>query len=520
VLEHPLQLRIDDSGALDISVGGKTLASGKWLVSSAESVYSAAPPEGAPIGASTLKIISAVSPGIIEQTAAGMIASHTFTVQGDDLLITTAVANTGRLPIQTPRLSGLTVHFAKNAAGFMRSMDSSYTRAQGIDIMHPSGAMVPLGAAFADDGEFGVGLHTPSHLQKAKLIQAGYVENFIIPKECVAQIDFNDSVEPWETKTYALNFRFAMANDWKSNPSQAWQILLAAYKRDFQAELGSITYEPDDRPLAQFSAVDEGAIKPNNPYGFHSDIDRFDSPIGTREYLNMLLPGLRRAGGAGCLFWALAGWNPRGCNYRPDFDVFPPAIAANIPALIAGFKAVGLRVGLASRPGEYVDRETWTGDQTVQLCADSPDQMSKIWKRFENAIKLGFDMFYMDSFPLTQNHHRILQFLRKKAGPKILFFTEEGTEISAIYGGRYLEWGKGEQLSWTTPQLIEITRWLTPGASFLCKRIDEHVTVDRLGAMKLSPLMLDYTFADASPRSVPVQLFQIGQTYLNGKTWK
>ena len=50
----------------------------------------------------------------------------------------------------------------------------------------------------------------------------------------------------------------------------------------------------------------------------------------------------------GTLFWQPQGYNPRGCEYRADFDVWPDAVSANLPTLIAWYKANGLRFGICA----------------------------------------------------------------------------------------------------------------------------------------------------------------------------
>ncbi|MDP9173782.1 MAG: hypothetical protein M3O30_07935 [Planctomycetota bacterium] len=520
MLEHPIQLRIDDVGALDVSIGGKPVASGKWTAGDGGNDYTNQSKPGAAISGPVVKVISPTGPGIIQENFRDAAALHTFDIAGDDLRITTIIQNTGKQPIAIPRLSGLTIHFAKNAVGDLKSWHVSYTRQVGATLMHPSGGMTMLGAAYADDGVIGVGMHTPSHLDRQKLIQCGYTADYTIPKECTIQIDFNDSIRPGESKTFSINFHFAGATDWTTGKLPAWQVLLASYKRDFQSQLGGLAYHPDDRPVAQFSSADKAWVRPDNPWGFNGPARRFDTPKGTREFVEMVLPGLKRANGLGCLFWALGGYNPRGCMYRPDFDVFPPEIARNIPALVASFKSQGLRVGLAARPGEYVDRQDWVSDQTTQLSADSPDQMANLWKRFANMIALGFDMFYLDSFTLDYNHFRILQFLRKQAGPDILFWIEEGTDICSPFAGRYCELGENGKLSWTTPDLIQICRWLTPGTSYLCVPRGKDATIKKIVDGRMTPLMQDFAMADTTPGGAPIQLFRTMSDQLNGKTWK
>jgi hypothetical protein len=366
--------------------------------------------------------------------------------------------------------------------------------------MHPS-SFTPIGAAYANDGNFGIGLHSNSHLDKPKLIHAVFVKDGIIPQECQAEFFVPELIEKGQTKRFEFNIRISK--------DITWQHLLAPYKESFQSIVGPVQYTKDDRTTSHFSSTDESWVRPDNPYGFYDIVGdptsgwrRFDQDVnetrGVRGFVNVVGNSLNDVTGQGCILWYVQGFNPRGAIYRTDFDIFPPEVEKNLPTLIAGFAAKNLRIGLATRPGEGTERVSWLKDDTMRLAHQSLSQMNRLWSRFEKMIKLGFNIFYLDTFGLDYNDYQIMKMLRAKMGPDIPTFSEFGSDLMLPYSGKYIEMsGPDNALTWMTYELLEIQRWLVPNSTAICKIRAENMDdvkakLDICGKNKLTPLIEDW----------------------------
>jgi hypothetical protein len=286
--------------------------------------------------------------------------------------------------------------------------------------------------------------------------------------------------------------------------------LLEPYKTALGAHYPTLAYHPDQRPFAQFVDVGQPLVTPENPLGFNGSGRRLDTASGTRRFVNFIVPKLVRANAAGCIFWALGGYNPRGAMYRPDFDDLPPAVEANVPALVNGFKSRGLRVGLCARPSDGVHALDEKTDGTYRLSADNPTDVELSMNRFRHALAMGFDVFYCDSFGVDFNDVKMLRKLRQTVGPDVLLYTEHCCDLTLPLAGRYCEWEKSGGISWTSPTAYEVLRYLCPQSTWLClSRTNEPVPAafSKLGLVPLvhndQTAMLPVAARTALPASRP-----------------
>jgi hypothetical protein len=495
---------------VSVALDGKTILSGEWTVAGAAGTFAIAEGEanvGAPIARAMEKV--AENSVRLTQEYQSWKAVHTLVMEGEDLAITSLVQNVkDPAPLRVVKFGGFTLHFANRPAGIVPSFHTNYLRHVGTNVMHPS-TWTPIGAVYASD-DFGFAAFTPSHLDRQKFIHAAWEKDGVIPAACAVEMFVPELIEAGQSKTFTINIRLSKEKEWKH--------LLAPYKAAFEGVMGKQQYVVEDRPAAYFASADAAWVRGDNPYGFNDGLGvsmwrRFDKAEGVQGFLANVADPLKAAGGQGCIFWILQGHNPRGASYRPDFDVFPPEVAANIPALVQGFAERGLRAGLCARPGEAVDRTDWNTDDTFRLHAGSASQMDRLWSRFDRTIKMGFSLYYLDTFGADYNDYLIMKNMRKRMGPNVLTYSEYGSDILLPLSGRYLEHKDGS-IMWTSPQQLEIQRWLVPGASFLCKAVDE-TTITQLGEKRLSPLVQDHTVR-ASVR----ELKAMAEKHLAGERWK
>jgi hypothetical protein len=297
-----------------------------------------------------------------------------------------------------------------------------------------------------------------------------------------------------------------------------WQHLMANYKAAYVSLMPPLQYNSDQRPVGQSVPCDQTWVTPTNPYGFGFG-RQFDQASGISSYLQWACQSMQ-GNSNGMIFWNPQGWNPRGCAYRPDFDIFPPTIDPQMDTLSAGISALNMRAGLATRPSQMVTTLNWTSDQLFDLDGGNPSQMAMLWTRFSNMISRGYTMFYMDSFLQSTDDQSIIEYLRSKMGPNVLTYSEFSTDLSMTYSGRYGETVAGVQdgsLLWNTAIQIQVLRWLLPTTSFL--------VVDRgnlgeayLYQNKFSPMINDGALSVNSPYISSV-IAPLNAKYLKGSQW-
>lgn len=450
--------------------------------------------------------------GKITRRFQNAVAEIILDVAGEDLTFTVTLAN--RYPFGGPslryaRFTGLTVRFSRPADGTLGHWHVSYLAHVGPAIMHPS-VQSQVGAWTARDDAFGVGIHLPSHTRRRKFAHADYdhAHQNAIPPVCKLGVYTDDITAPQAASQQIVSLRFSR--------DTSWQHLLEPYRAELAHE--PMAYEPDNRPVVQFASVDAVHVTPMNPYGFNGEPRRLDTLDGVDKFLKWVADPLAAAGGLGCVFWALQGANPRGAMYRPDFDIFPPEVERLLPALVKGFRARGLRVGLCTRPGEIVERTNWKQDSTTRITATWQPGIDRMISRFKAVIDRGFDMFYLDSFGNSFDDYLIMQQLRAALGPKILCWAEHGCEIMLPLCGRYSEWSGGD-LTLHSHYTAAIYRWLFPDSSYL---VIDRPTATRgplsaqdYGSHRYTPLIQDYQTTENAPL-----MNALRTNYLAGGAWK
>jgi hypothetical protein len=175
-----------------------------------------------------------------------------------------------------------------------------------------------------------------------------------------------------------------------------------------------------------------------------------------------LVPPMRQANLQGMIMWQPQGINPRGVQYRPDFDVFPPETLANLPTLVNGFKNAGLKIGLLARPGVAIAVGSASTDGLSRV-TDNEVQLADLGKRLKWATTAGFGAFYLDSFVEDGPDQNILNFIRNQLGQEVQTFTEFPTAVSLALSGAYMEF-RYENGVYVFPQSYHDLSWIYPDA--------------------------------------------------------
>lgn len=392
---------------------------------------------------------------------------YDYLANGEDITVTALVTNQSLegKPMRHMAFNGLTLKFP--TVPIDKRVDRhfwAYFRARGWEIGHPS-YYNPLGAWMLRAGNVNFSF-TPLGIPfTSKLLAANYDATDFTKWKLVYLID--QEIPAGQSRTMQMTMRFSS--------NGAWAHMLEPYKNDYQSTFTQTHYIGDARPLGMTACSGVTRITADNPHGFAGPGTRFDLDEsvtkGYRAYLNNYTPWLQAAGAQGVIFWDMQGFHPRGAMYRPDFDVFPSDVKANVPKLIAGMKQKGLRVGMLARPGEIVVPASATTDTTQRISSKDPVQMAAMWNRFNTVIGWGVTDFYLDTFGNMPDDVNIMRQIRAKlnlTGQNIQTFAEFGVDVMLPYTGFYTEcmWDEANQKLIFGPYIgledMRIFRWLMP----------------------------------------------------------
>ncbi len=305
--------------------------------------------------------------------------------------------------------------------------------------------------------------------------------------------------------------------------------LLSSYLRDFHNFAPGIQYLTDDRPWLQWASFDASHVTPQNPLGYNGDFRRFDLLGGIKKFEDMVWPSVGVT--QGTLFWQPQGYNPRDCEYRADFDVWPDAVTANMPALIAWYKANGLRFGICAPSGKFIIPNGPNTDTTTPLDGENASQMAILLGRYDKVTKLGVNAFYLDDFGLDVNCYHIMKQIRAHLGSAIPTYTEFTSDLLLAYSGVYSNLsptgvaggGPDGGTQWYDPETLKIFRMLYPSSAILTTRFAGFaggtggfpVSAAQFAAWRLSPMVEDY-----QARQYTVFFRELVADYINGNRWK
>ena len=468
--------QITDKGLSTIRLGERVIAQGGWSVFNAESWF-----KDSGSGRVNTKQLRQKSLNLLDSGHAQVrhvqgdcLCVTDYSVEGEDLLISARVENNHPdEPMNVVGFSGLEFLFSRPPTGLMMVQHISYFQFHGVTLCHPS-HWSKIGGSYAVDGSIGIGLSPWKTGWNRTLLLWDYADWNPDKREKLAErrlIYFVVAPVPARgARTFDMKLRVS--------PNQDWKHLLEPYREHFQRTFGSVRYKADYRWIAtDYLNHSQQAISPKNPYGFHGGARRFDRPEGVREFCDDLIPVLKQANGQGVIVWGQGGDDPRGAMYRPDFDILPPEVETNWKTLAQRFREAGLKIGVTTRPSDMAVRQDWKSDQIISINADDSGHQAMLLRRFENMVKKGCTLFYLDSFGSDLEHVKLMRVLREKLGPDALTFAEHQCDAILPYSGGYSETTfdaskAGQKPSyriWSGLENWEIYQWLVPGSQLAAR---------------------------------------------------
>lgn len=467
---------ITDQGLSTVRLGDRAVAQGGWSLFNAEPWFKnsgSGRVDTKPLREKSLTVHSS-GRARVRHVGGDCLCVTDYSVNGEDLLISARVENNHPdEPMNVVGFSGLEFQFNRPPTGLMMVQHISYFQAHGVTLCHP-GHWAKIGGSYAVDGSVGIGLSPWKTGWNRTLLLWDYAdwnpnkrEN--LPKRRL--IYFVVAPVPARgARTFDLKLRVS--------PSQDWKHLLEPYREHFQQTFGPVRYKSDYRWIAtDYLNHSQQAVSPTNPYGFHSGARRFDRPEGVKEFCDRLIPVLKQANGQGVILWGQGGDDPRGAMYRPDFDILPPEVETNWKMLAQRFREAGLKIGVTTRPSDMAVRQDWKSDQIISINADDPGHQAMLLGRFQNMVKKGCTLFYLDSFGSDLEHVKLMRVLRERLGPDVLTFAEHQCDAILPYSGAYSETTfqaakPGQEPGyriWSGLENWEIYQWLVPGSQLAAR---------------------------------------------------
>lgn len=376
--------------------------------------------------------------GIIQATVV-----YVYVISGSDIQISVAIYNRGTasIPIQvfqSPRFL-FSSFAAAVASSNLLGYSQSNTRNLGTKLTYPCN-VVPFGASYViTTTSNGTPINfctwsTEDPFDKWFVMGFG-VGGGSLPGVSIGNFFFKE-VRPGAFGKCSYTFRFSASTD--------WQVLMQGYK-DYLRARCPLLYDPDARPWARFTSINTAYIRPDNPYGYNDGGGvpagiwrRLDKLAGCQDFVARLLPPILDGGYAGVICWQPQGIHPRGVQYRPDFDVWPPVSIPNLPTLFNGFINAGKRFGLQGRPSATITSGTWDIDSLIRM-TDPQDALDDLTLRLNWATSRGISAMYLDSFVSDGGDHNILKYMRTLLGSGFQLYTEFPTALTLHLSGTYHE---------------------------------------------------------------------------------
>jgi hypothetical protein len=476
--EHGIALEVTTNGLSRITLQDRPLATGEWSVFNAESWFSRGGSNG-PVRAEqfqerTLEVISPTR-AVVRQRREDLHCTFDYTFAGEDLIVSARVENHHtEAPLAVVGFSGLTFSFDRPPDGMMNEQHISYFQAHGPGLCHPS-QYARIGGSYARDDTVGVGLSPWRTGLERTLILWDYTDwnpgkREKLPSRRLLYFVLAP-IPPRGARTLDLRLRFSTHRDWKH--------LLEPYREHFQNTFGPVRYQADPRWIAtDYLNHSQRAVSPSNPYGFHGGHRRIDTAEGAAEFCELLIPALKTNDGQGIIVWGQGGDDPRGCMYRPDFDILPPEVEAQwTNVLVPRFRAAGLRLGVTTRPRDMAVKRDWNQDQIIHINPEDAGHREMLWRRFDNMIRKGCTLFYLDSFGDSFEDIKLMRWLREKLGPDIRTYCEHQCDAIIPLSGGYSETTLHAEAAdnppryrvWSGVETWEIYRWLCPGSELAAR---------------------------------------------------
>jgi hypothetical protein len=479
-----LVFRVTAAGLSEIRLGDRIVARGDWSSFNADFWFKEFM-EGKHEDADRTieKSIEVLSPrrARVRHVKKDTVCTTDYTFDGEDVLISARVQNNDPdNPINAVGFQGLEIRFQRAPSGLMIPNVRGEAQYRGVKVCYPGMQAPGIGGSYAVDDSFGVGLSPWKTGWDRTLVMLDYVDYSQQEKRPQRQLIYVvvAPVPARGSRTFDLKLRVSPNRDWKH--------LLEPYREHFRQTFGPVRYKADYRWIAMDCI--NGGVSPGNPYGYMDNWlgRRFDRPEGIREFCDKVIPALKENGGQGVIIWAPSGGEPRGALYRPDFDVLPPVVEANWATLAKRFHEAGLKLGVSTSPALLAVRQDWKTDMMISSNADDPGHREMILRRFQNMVKKGCTLFYLDCVGYDLEHVKMMRFLRENLGPDVLTFSEYQCDAMLVYSGGFSETnflggtpgGTPRYQFGPGPQKWEIYQWLVPGAQITSRTL--HTTEGKI----------------------------------------
>jgi hypothetical protein len=499
---------VTPGGLSKITTGERQLASGGWSAFNAENWFKDGGSQvvkSEPAGARSLEVIDDHHVRV-RQAGGDLVCAFDYTFDGEDVLISARIENNNsESAMNIVGFTGLEFHFAQLPTGLMPVQHITYFQMHGVAACHP-GFWEPVGGTYATDNSIGVGTSPWNTGLVRTLTLWDYADWNPGKKDSVPDRLLRYYVVSPVPARGAATFDFVLT----VSPNRDWKHLLGKYREYFQKTYGTVQYKQDARWIGtDYLNQDKKAITPTNPYGFYGGSRRIDTLAGAMSFCDHTILPLKQTGGQGMIVWGQGGEDPRGCMYRPDFDVLPPEVEENWRIIARRYKQAGLKLGVATRPRDLAVRLDWKNDATVFINAYDESDRNMLWQRFSNMMDRGCTLFYLDSFGDGFEDIGLMQFLRQKMGLNVLTFCEHQSDAIMPYSGGYTETtftpgengAPGSYRLWADMHNWEIYRWLCPGAQMAARLLQ--------GTPKVSDLDPNvWCFGNYVTPLIPVDDFQ------------
>lgn len=396
----------------------------------------------------------------------------------NDLTITSTIYNVGTTPFTGYFLYLPAFTFSKTPTGTMTTWHWTYLQARGLQVYFPS-YMQPIGCVYAADTNYALSIYSSSENQI--LFNASFVSDGVLPNPLPIEAHIVNTIIPGDSQQATLVIRLT------TDSSAAG--LLSGYKKA-KANQFLTHYQPVPQGATAFQSIDASWVTPSNPGGYNGDARRIDTMDGVTKYLAWQIPRLQSQKQIGIIFWSPGGYQASSM-YPLDYDINLQKIEKTWPYLVSGFKHSGYRVGIAARFGEFINPDGLTGYRMADPM--NPNDINVMIKRIDYCVKMGIDMWYIDSAGQYPADSQMIQIARAHLGPKHLFFSEYATETTLPFSGVYCEW-LGQGTRWMSELTRSHLRYLFDDKStWLCVDKSGGATPVDLSPMGFQTLIGDWT---------------------------
>jgi len=248
-----------------------------------------------------------------------------------------------------------------------------------------------------------------------------------------------------------------------------WKHLFTPYKQWFNDYFGPVQYTCDFRVKVMSFIANIKERSPQNPLGMRHNFDR----SGWGPYISAKLNPLRGHNISHVIFWSVTGSDPRGVNYRPEFNVMPAPAARTLPQLADFCRRNGFGFGFFARPNTIAYKKSLTEDADVEWNPLNKYHVKMADNRFRDLYKQGATAFYLDTYGSSigcepysaEGRVAYLKHLREGVGADPLIFIEHGFDAFHVYAAI---WPSGQDKHGKRP-IGPFAQWLIPGSLDVCR---------------------------------------------------